>query len=337
MNIPTITHKKYSFLNVNTPSKEQIAFLHKEFGFSMLNLEDYLYKTQVPTFELYDDYSLVVLDIPSIVVPEEAKKVSTVEKMLIIPNIISNTIPFPALPKAPKRKRIRIGEVDFFIGKDYLVVLHDKRTNQIDEVFELCKKDEEVREELMEKGPIYLFYRIADVLVDSSFTYVNDINETIEDIDRRLGENSSSKLIEDISITRRNIVVFETMIKPTLTIFSDLEKGKVKEFNGSMSKYWGNILDHLKKIVDRLEDNKELIQGISTSYESLLTVKTNETVRLLTIFTAILLPLTLIASIYGMNVHLPYAKDANVFWLLLMVMGLIASVMVFIFKLRDWL
>jgi len=334
MNLLTITHENFSFTNVNSPSKEQIHELHKEFGFSMLNLEDYLYKTQVPTFEVYDKYALIVLDLPSIEIPKEPKQ-STVEKMLIIPNIISSSL--PAFPKAPKKKRIRTGEVDFFIGKDYLVVLHDRRTPQIDEVFELCSKDEDVKKELMEKGPIYLFYRIADVLVDSAFSYVSDINETIETIDKKLAEKASTDLVEDISVTRRNIVVFETMVKPTLTIFSDLEKGKYKEFNGSMTQYWGNILDHLQKIWDRLEDNKELIAGIATSYESLLTVKTNETVRILTIFTAILLPLTLLASIYGMNIHLPLASDPQAFWLILMLMGLIASMMVLIFRLRDWL
>lgn len=334
MKIPSVSFEKFTFANINSPTKEQIHELHQEYGFSMLNLEDYLYKTQVPMFEMYEKYSLIVLDLPSIEVPKEPKQ-STVEKMLIIPNIISSTL--PAFPKAPKKKRIRTGEVDFFIGKDYLVVLHDKRTPQIDEIFELCNNDEKVRKELMEKGPIYLFYRIADVLVDSAFSYVSDINETIDAIDKKLAEKASTALVEDISVTRRNIVVFETMVKPTLTIFSDLEKGKYKDFNGSMSQYWGNILDHLQKIWDRLEDNKELIAGIATSYESLLTVKTNETVRILTIFTAILLPLTLLASIYGMNIHLPLASDPQAFWLILMIMGLIASTMVLAFKLRDWL
>jgi magnesium transporter len=138
-------------------------------------------------------------------------------------------------------------------------------------------------------------------------------------------------------MTRRNIVVFETMIKPALPIFGDLEKGKYKELNGEMVQYWSNILDHLQKIWDRLEDNKELIEGISRSHESLVSSRTNEIIKVLTMFTAILLPLTLVASIYGMNVPLPGQHNVESFPILMALMLGLAIGMTFFFKYRDWL
>lgn len=187
----------------------------------------------------------------------------------------------------------------------------------------------------MGKDVNYLFYRIADVLIDTNFSYVDDITNTIDTIDKQLEEKSSAQVIEDISITRRNIVVFETMIKPALPIFSDLEKGKYPALNGKMAAYWSNILDHLQKISDRLEDNRELIEGISRSHESLLSVRTNEGIKVLTVFTAIMLPLTLVASIYGMNIHLPFSEHGNAFILILLTMGALAIIMIIIFRLRD--
>ena len=132
MNVPTVTYNGLSFINLNKPTNEQMTFLNKNFGFSMLHLEDYLYKTQVPKIEVDDDYSLVVMDVPSI---SQSKTKSPTTNRSTLPNILSNRIPFPPQPRTSRRKRINIGEVDFFIGKDYLVVLHDDRTPQIDELF----------------------------------------------------------------------------------------------------------------------------------------------------------------------------------------------------------
>jgi magnesium transporter len=325
MNIPTVTHNGLSFINVNKPTSEDIKFLNKNFGFSMLNLEDYQFKTQIPKIETYKDYSLLVMDVPYIQQAVKARK----EK---------SRISIPIFPKASRKKRISVGEVDFFIGKDYVVVLHDETTPQIDELFEMCKITSMHREEYMGKGAVFLLYSIIDVLVDASLSYIEDITNTIDYIDKQLDESSTASVIEDISMTRRNIVVFETMIKPALPIFADLEKGKYTKLNGEMMPYWSNILDHLQKIWERLEDNKELIQGISSSHESILSNRSNELVKFLTIITSLSFPFVITNNLYSMNVKgLPYADEQwIVFVLFLMIFA--GAVMIFsYFKYRDWL
>jgi magnesium transporter len=334
MNVPTITHNGVSFINVSKPTAAQIEFLNKNFGFSMLNLEDYLYKTQIPKIEIYKDYSLVVMDIPYI---EKGRREGGSNKPTLIPNVLSGRV-LPAFPKLPRKKRISVGEVDFFIGKDYIVVLHDEKTPQIDELFEMCKITSKHREELMGQGAVYLFYRIIDVLVDSSFSYVEDITNTIDYIDRQLEENTSASVIEDISMTRRNIVVFETMVKPALPIFADLEKGKYPKLNGEMAQYWSNILDHLQKIWERLEDNKELIQGIASSHESILSNRNNELVKFFTIITSVSFPFVIVNNLYSMNVKgLPYAEQPLIVPILFFVIFLGGVGVVAYFKYRDWL
>ncbi|MEK7571729.1 MAG: magnesium transporter CorA family protein [Patescibacteria group bacterium] len=329
MEIPKITHNGLSFVNVTKPNLEQLKFLNKEFGFSMLNLEDYLYKTQIPKIEVYDGYTLLVLDTPYTQQPVR----SNGNKPGTNNSLVGRMFP----PRGLRRKRILLGEVDFFIGKDYVVVLHDERTPQINHLFELCKHDENQRKELMGKGAPFLFYRITDQLVDTSIACVDELNNTIESIDEQLEEKSSAAVIEDISITRRNIVVFETMIKPTLPLFTDLEKGKYTELGGNMIPYWSNILDHVQKVWDRLEDSKELIEGIARSHESMLTVRTNEIIKVLTMFTAIMLPLTFVASLYGMNVELPFGQLPGAFFMLLAIMTGLAVLMILYFRSRDWL
>lgn len=338
MNIPTVTHNGLSFINLNKPTDADVRFLNKNFGFSMLNLEDYLYKTQIPKIELYKDYSLLVLDMPYIQQSPKTRKEKAISKPFFIPNAISNRISLPSFPKAARKKRISVGEVDFFIGKDYVVVLHDDTTPQIDELFEMSKITSKHREELMGKGPVYLLYRIIDILVDSSFSYIEDITTTIDAIDRQIEDSRSASVIEDISMTRRNIVVFETMIKPALPIFSDLEKGRYKELNGEMMPYWSNILDHLQKIWERLEDNKELIQGISSSHESILSNRSNELVKFFTVLTAMSFPFVIVNNLYSMNVKgLPYANSPWIVWVLFLLILAGGLSVIAYFKYRDWL
>ncbi len=163
-------------------------------------------------------------------------------------------------------------------------------------------------------------------------------SSTIDYIDRQLEEKSGNALIEDISITRRNIVVFETMIKPLLPIFNDLEKGKYPQLNGTMTDYWSNLLDHVQKIWERLEDNKELIAGISSSNESILSNRNNELVKFLTVITSIAFPFVIVNNLYSMNVNgLPYAEQpwivaALFFMIFCGGVGIIAY-----FKYKDWL
>jgi magnesium transporter len=335
MNVPTVTHNGISFINVSKPNAAQIEFLNKNFGFSMLNLEDYLYKTQIPKIEIYKDYSLLVMDIPYI---EKGRREGGSTKPTHIPNVLSGRLPLPAFPKLPRKKRISVGEVDFFVGKDYIVVLHDEKTPQIDELFEMCKITSKHREELMGKGAVYLLYRIIDVLIDSSFSYVEDITNTIDYIDRQLEDSTSASVIEDISMTRRNIVVYETMVKPALPIFADLEKGKYTQLNGEMMPYWSNILDHLQKIWERLEDNKELIQGIASSHESILSNRNNELVKFFTIITSVSFPFVIVNNLYSMNVHgLPFANQVWIVPLLFLLIFLGGVGIIAYFKYRDWL
>lgn len=303
MNIQTVTHNGVSFLNIHNPQELEIKFLRKNYGFNPLNLEDYVNKTQIPKIEVYKGYTHVVLDFPNY---DENNMQKAQDKKSILP-----AIPLPHFTSATVQKRISTGHVAFFIGKEYLVVLHDEKTPQIDQIFALCQQTLRHREDFMGEGSIFLFYRLVDVLVDSSLGVVNGLTSIIDFIDRAIADRSAPNPLEDISTTRRNIVVFQTMIKPVLPIFADLEKGKYKELNDGMTPFWSNILDHLQKIWDRLEDNRELIEGISSSMESLLVIRSNEAIKVLTTLFTLTIPGTLLGTIYGMNVLLPGGIEAG--------------------------
>jgi len=103
-----------------------------------------------------------------------------------------------------------------------------------------------------------------------------------------------------------------------------------------MTSYWSNVHDHFKKIGHRLEDSQELIEGISESNESLIASKTNEIIKVLTIFSAIILPLNFVASIYGMNIKLPWAEYEFAFLQLIILMAAMVIIFLIGFKLKRW-
>ncbi|MDO8429246.1 MAG: magnesium transporter CorA family protein [Candidatus Daviesbacteria bacterium] len=349
MNILSVAFGDLTFVDVHDPKELELKHLRTEYNISKFHLEDYINRKQVPKIEEEKDYILIVLDIPflddgteevhqngnSHTPPEEPKQpVFGITDLIPKPSTISNLI-FGKL----KQKRIRTAHVNFFVGQNFLVVLHDDKTPEVDHIFTECQKTLVNREEYMGQGPNNLFFSITNALINSSFKVMNELSGAIDDIDLRLIKNKApGGIVEEISVMRRNIVYFKSMVTPAISIFADLSTGKFPGFEESSSISWSSMLDHLQKIKYRLDGNRELIEGIASSYESLLTARSNEIMKVLTMFTAILLPLTFLASVYGMNIiGLPKAEDPDVLLILSTIMAVIASFMVLIFKISRWL
>jgi len=349
VNIQTINHKNLSFINVTNPGELEVKHLTQNFGFDSLHLDDFINKIQTPKIEIFRNYSLIVLDFPIFnqngAIGSSPKEPETVgnkafKSLLKLPKATLSSVPvsLPQFQTAEKRRRIQSSQVNFFIGKDYLVVLHDGILEPINEIFKFCQKTLAHRNELMGESPVFLAYRIIDVLVDSCFPIMNELSSNIDSIDRELENTQYQKRIEDISITRRNIVFFQTMIKPIIPLFKQLEEGKYKELNGTMQPFWGNIVDHLSKIWERLEDSRELIEGISLSNESLLSFRNNEIVKFLTIITSISFPFIIVNNLYSMNIiGLPWAQHPGIVWVLFSLIFLAGLFIIIYFKLRKWI
>ncbi|MDP3988154.1 MAG: CorA family divalent cation transporter [Candidatus Levybacteria bacterium] len=343
MNIQTVNHKDISFISVTNPGNLEVKYLKSNFGFDTLHLDDYINKIQTPKIETFKNYSLIVLDFPLFSqnvngVKEHEKGNPLIDSLLRLPKATLSSVPLPQFSTQEKRKRIIGGQVDFFIGKDYLVVLHDGILSPINNIFSLCQQTLRHRNEFMGEGPVFLSYRLIDALVDSCFPVMNELSSAIDSIDKNLDSTQYQKRIEDISTTRRNIVFFQTMIKPIIPLFRQLEEGKFKELNGTMQPFWGNILDHLSKIWERLEDNRELIEGISLSNESLLSFRNNEIVKFLTIITSISFPFIIVNNLYSMNiVGLPWAQHPGIVWVLFSLIFMAGLVIIVYFKFRKWI
>ncbi len=324
MNVQTVHFQGLFFINVAKPTDFEIKFLKNTYDFDPLNLEDILHKTQIPKIENHKKYDLLVLRFP-----------------IFSENMPENSHQHEVHPHIPyehsKKRRLMSSYVNFFISKEYIVVLHAGELPQIDHVFSLCQETLHNRTEYMGKGTAFLAYIIIDALVDNCFPVINEFTAEIDRVDKELGDKQSRKTLEDISTIRRNLVVFHTMIKPIIPLFKELEDGKHTELNGSMQPFWSNILDHLRKIWDRVEDSRELIEGISDSNESFIMTQTNLTIRVLTVITVIILPLQVLGGFYGMNVEgLPFTKGPWSFEIHVGMVLVVVATLMTIFKLKRW-
>ncbi|MDE7072019.1 MAG: hypothetical protein K2O66_01465, partial [Bacteroidales bacterium] len=135
-------------------------------------------------------------------------------------------------------------------------------------------------------------------------------------------------------------ILLNTIFKPQLRLFQRLESGSIAGFTENsdfMEVYWGNIVDYYQKMWDMVEDNGELIEGLSKTFDSMQTNRINEVMKIMTLISTIFLPLTFITGVYGMNVELPFMSRIYVFWCIVGFMALVAGFFIFFAKKRRWM
>lgn len=302
--VDTITFDTLKWHHITNPTVEDLDFLREHFHFHPLCIEDCSSFVQRPKIDIYDDYFFLVLH-------------------------------FPLIDK--RTNLVRTEETKIFWGKDFVITVGNSHY-VVQDMFHLAKIDPtEVTEEDISGTSDALLYNILYRMMKETFLLIERLGSEIDIINRELFSAKSEKVIEQISRFRKNIIQLNTMFRPQLRLFHKFESGEIKGFAEDMEDYWGNILDFYQKMWDMVEDYGELVAGLATTFDSLQANKTNEIMRVLTIISTIVLPLTFITGLYGMNVALPFGGNGAAFWLLI---GLCVFVVIFLllfFKRRRWM
>ena len=290
--------------HILNPTDENLEYLANNFHFHPLDIEDCRSElNQRPKVDVYDDYYFMILHFPNF---------------------------------DRQNKFLRIREVKIFWGEDYVITI-GKSHWVVAEMFKEGQ-DQESRGEDFEVGTSdQLLYYILERLMKSTQKIIRKIGDDVDTINRSLFTIKAEKTIETISVIRKNIIMLNTMFKPQLPLFTRFESGQIEGYASNMEDYWGNILDYYKQMWDMTEDYAELIEGLSQTYDSLQANRTNEIIKILTLISSILLPLTFLTGLYGMNVNLPLKDDPRAFWIVIGAMLVIVSGMVFLFKRKRWM
>jgi len=286
------------------PKEEDFQFLKDNFYFHPLDIDDCRSKlNQRPKIDIYDDYYFIILHFPK----------------------------FDSL-----KRFLKIKEIKIFWGEDYIITIGATHW-VVKDLFNEAKAQADRKEEFEIATTDALLYHIFERLVTETLTLVRQVGTEVEYLNRDLFNKNAEKTIERISVTRKNIISLNTIFKPELPIFQKFEGGAVEGYAENMEDYWGNILDYFKKIWDMTEDYAELIEGLSKTFDSLQANRTNQIMKILTIISSFILPMTFLTGLYGMNVLLPLQENPHAFILIVVFMVLLGFAMYIFFKIKKWI
>lgn len=306
-NIRELKTKKLTWIDITSASQENLKYLKSEFGFDSEDLNDCLPTLNRQKIHPRDKYTFFVLQFPYY-------------------DRSTNTI--------------RPAEIDVFLNKKFIITIHDENLRPIIDLFNLCQTDQLMKSQIENIDSLSLFYRITHKLYNYCYPILNHVNNDIESIEDDVIDIPEEQTVINILKIKRNIVTLQKMMQSHRGIwqkfFEILTKTKAREevFNN-----FHNLLGHTKDIWDYLSNYKDTINALQETQESITSIKINDIMKTLTIFSVIVFPLTLLAAIFGMNTFggMPFLNHPYGFWIVIIVMAIGMVVMFWYFKKKKWM
>jgi magnesium transporter len=294
------------WINVVNASRQEINYFKKKFGFSDDHLQASVSTAiaQRPLVEVRDGYVFIILHFP------------TFQGEKVVP-----------------------GEIEFFIGHGYLITLHNNNLKPLNNFFAYCQEHPEELLAFQTESSSTLLYELLNRLIKDTYIILDhnsvNISETEEIIFYGKPKEAAGKILN----LRRNIINIRKITKNHATIMQSLQDMKSNLVpRESIQKHYEDLEEHSRQIWDFLDMQRELVEALHDTNESLLNNKMNDIMMMLTIFSVLLLPLTLITGIFGMNtINMPLVTSPGGFWIIIAIMVASLLALLSIFKRNKWL
>jgi magnesium transporter len=293
-----------TWIHLDAPTHAETMALAERFGWHALDVEDVLSRRQRPKIDDYPEYLFIVLH-------------------------------FPFYDK--RAGRLNAAELDVFLGPDFLITLPNVELLPVTRLFARCEGDEEFRETLFTKGSGRLLYEVLDDLFDYCFPILDKIGHKLSVLEDEMFEGRSEAIVRDISNAKQEIISYRKIIKPERLTLRQLERHVERFLPEDLELYFDDIVDAAERVWDYLDNYKEVVEALEDTNESVITHRQNDVLRILTVFSVVLLPLTLISGIFGMNVDFPGFGTHAAFWAIVGFMIAVIAGMVAFFRYKDWL
>jgi magnesium transporter len=295
-----------TWIHLDSTSLEMAQELAERFGWHALDVEDVMSKRQRPKVDDYADEGYLF-----------------------------GVLHFPVYDRAIQR--LNAGELDFFVGPDYLVTLPTVELLPVTRLFRRCEEDETFRAQLFSKGSGRLLYEVLDDLFDYCFPILDKIGHKLDSLEDDVFEGRSEEVVRDISNVKQEIISYRKIVKPERSTLRVLERHIERFLPEELELYFDDIVDAAERIWDILDNYKEVVEALEDTNESVISHRQNDVLRILTVFSVVLLPLTLITGFFGMNVQFPGFGTVWAFWtifagMVCMLVGLLAF-----FRFKRWL
>ena len=307
LKMQSLSHQNLSGHNLIGPTSEELNALREKYGFHELDIEDCLSEHERPKIDEYENYLFLVLHIPYF---------------------------------NPVSRRVVKEEVHIFVGKSYIITLHEEKLQALNTLWDLLLTDERRRAEYLGNGAGFFLYELVNAMFQSCFPVVDGITKKLRELEPILFEEErEEKVLRTVLELKRSIISMRRILLPQRMLVASLEH-KSKRLVGEdeeLTIYFDDIIDAIERQWALLETAKEVINALQESFESWIQHKTNRIIRVLTIFSVTMLPLTVFTGLYGMNVELPLAHEPYAFLVIsfTLIAFLVASITYFGWK--KWL
>jgi magnesium transporter len=296
-----------TWLNIESPTELEITWLAEHHDFHPLDLEDVRSRRrQRAKIDEYDEYVFLVLH-------------------------------FPRFDK--RTQRLQAAELNVFVARDLVITLPNEPMKALSALFGRCAAREDERAQVMGKGSGYLLYAIVDAMFDYCFPILDKIGFKLDQLEDQIFEGGGEDIVRDISNVKQEIINYRKIIKPQRPTLRLLERHVQEYAPQDLEIYFDDIVDKNERIWDLLENYKEVAEALEATNEAVITHRLNEVIRVLTILSALVLPLTLITGFYGMNVDGLFFAHHGVWSVLftVLLMGLTAAGLLVWFRRKRWI
>jgi magnesium transporter len=290
------------WVDIQDPSQEAIEpLLEGLFGFHELAAEDTLSATTLPKYDSFHDYDFFIFRTVDVNVSDHH----------------SETFKIAA-----------------FLGQNFLVTVHRRPLRYVDDVYERLPADLRI----LERGSDFLLYSIVDKMVDAHFPLLEQIEEAVDDLQDRIFQSAEDLHLDELLHLKRDIGVLRRHSLPQRELLNQISRGDARFIQREHLIYFRDVYDHMYRISETIDVDRDQMGGTMDAYLSVVANRTNETMKVLTIFSAVILPLTLIAGIYGMNFeHMPELHWLHGYAFAIALMIGIAILMIGFFFRKGWI
>jgi len=273
--IETIQAEKFEWIDVQNPDRSDIEKLAEKYNFNELNIEDCVTRFELPKLDSYEDHFFVILHFP---------------------------------PLSQKIGISKNSQLSIFIGKNFIVTVHQGDLKPLVELVEICKtnSDEQRKNRLLGKSSGLLLHEIIDVLVDDLLHTSRKIIANLDELEDRVFDETKP-VARSIALLRREINRLRRIVNPLKKFVLEIAKN-VKKFSKEdeeLTLYYDDVIDHIDKVIETLEESRETMEIYKDTDFVLSTEKTNKVLGMLTIIFTLAIPSTVIGTFYGMNINLP--------------------------------
>ena len=230
--------------------------------------------------------------------------------------------------------RIEIFEVDFCLGKNYLITVHTEPVSSITLNIERVDKGSPI----ITRGSDFLMCAILESLADSYYPVVDHFDKRVDDMEAELFKDPTTKTFNQIYRLKNDTMLLRRTIGPQADVFSIVTRGDFPLIKPANYVYYRNVFDHLVRINDIVGTSRDIVTGALEAYVSIVSNRLNEVMKVLTLMATIMMPFVVVPSIYGMNLKfLPFAQHEHGLWFILGFTTLLTIFMVLYLRKKKWL